>query len=63
MTQYGFYDNDIMDEVIASDMIHATSMGNFKSDYNNPWYSNSSYIHYNDKEDMYYSTAYDNDIY
>ena len=50
MTQYGFNDNDIMDEVIICDIIHATSMGNFESEWNRPWYESSPHSTLYDEE-------------
>ena len=62
MTQYGFYDNDIMDEEVVCDMIHATSMGGFGTEYNRPWYADSYRGGY-EKEDEMYPSLYDRDFY
>lgn len=44
MTQYGFYDNDIMDEVIVSDMIHASNVCNYESTtWKKSWLEDSSW--------------------
>ena len=41
MTQYGFYDNDIMDEVLASDMIYATKATPESTIWKDSWFEDS----------------------
>lgn len=64
MTEYGFYDNDIMDEVMASDIIHATGMGGFQTEYNRPWYEDWHSGPYGlNKYDDEFPSVFDKDYY